>query len=338
MDDHWQAFVLRHTGASAITHRQNVQTLWSGYGTLWKLRLADGAFDSVVLKSIVLPDTETLGVSDQRSHPRGWGGRRSDLRKRSSYQIECEFYLRWATHCESGCRVAKPIAIDSDRSGHRLLLEDLDAAGFERRVRDPRPEEITAGLSWLAHFHATFLDREPDRLWRRGTYWHLDTRPDEWSAMPDDHPLKIAAERLDQALHRPTPQTIVHGDAKLGNFCFGDASPAVAAVDFQYVGGGCGMSDVAYFLGSCLMDDDLQPIENDLLDQYFDRFASAADRMGHSKQVIDRTCRLWRGLFPVAWADFTRFLVGWSPGHPKLTGYSETLAKRALDVLKRLDG
>jgi Ser/Thr protein kinase RdoA (MazF antagonist) len=61
----------------------------------------------------------------------------------------------------------------------------------------------------------------------------------------------VKAAVIDQVLNNCSYQTIVHGDAKLANFCFSKEG-AVSAVDFQYVGGGCGMKDVAYFLGSCL--------------------------------------------------------------------------------------
>ena len=41
--------------------------------------------------------------------------------------------------------------------------------------------EAKAALSWLAAFHAFFWGRpKPDGLWQQGTFWHLDTRQEEF--------------------------------------------------------------------------------------------------------------------------------------------------------------
>ena len=41
----------------------------------------------------------------------------------------------------------------------------------------------------------------------------------------------------------------------------------------------------------------------------------------------------WRPLYKVAWADFHRFMKGWSPGHWKLSDYSERVTR---EVIKNL--
>ena len=68
-------------------------------------------------------------------------------------------------------------------------------------------------------------------------------------------------------------KTIIHGDAKLANFLFGP--DAVAAVDFQYVGGGVGIKDVAYFLSSIYTEDELFSHEKKCLDHYFQALNNA---------------------------------------------------------------
>gem|GEM_PF-6732341 len=57
---------------------------------------------------------------------------------------------------------------------------------------------------------------------------------------------------VDRLLGQARFQTLVHGDAKHDNFCLAARANGAAAVDFQYVGRGPGIKDVAYFLASCL--------------------------------------------------------------------------------------
>ncbi|MEC7724282.1 MAG: phosphotransferase, partial [Planctomycetota bacterium] len=119
-------------------------------------------------------------------------------------------------------------------------------------------------------------------------------------------------------------RTLVHGDAKVANFCFG--SDGVAAVDFQYVGGGCGVQDVAYLLSSCLDDDACELHAERHLDTYF-----AALRARVADDVDGPALELaWRGLYPAAWADFHRFLVGWAPDHWKIHRYTRRMTREAL--------
>jgi thiamine kinase-like enzyme len=165
----------------------------------------------------------------------------------------------------------------------------------------------------------------PEGLWEVGTYWHLATRPDELRAL-DDSKLKKAAAEIDARLSKASFKTLVHGDAKLANFCFSDNGGEVAAVDFQYVGGGCGMKDVAYFIGSCLDEQACEAKEEELLDCYFNYLREA---LGERQKPVDpnEVISEWRRLYHLAWADFHRFLKGWCPGHWKINGYSERICR-----------
>ena len=176
------------------------------------------------------------------------------------------------------------------------------------------------------------MGKLPDSLWPIGTYWHLDTRPDELEALTDNR-LKSAAPEINNTLNACHHHTLVHGDAKLANFCFSTNGKSVAAVDFQYVGGGCGMKDVAYFIGSCLKEKDCERYEAELLNSYFDHLKYA---LSEQKSLINANDleKEWRSLYPVAWTDFHRFIKGWSPGHWKIHDYSERLAR---DVMENLD-
>ena len=115
----------------------------------------------------------------------------------------------------------------------------------------------------------------------------------------EDSWLKTNASRIDSALNNSTYRTFVHGDAKVANFCFGQNRSNVAALDFQYVGGGCGMKDVAYFISSCLESDDAAKWESQLLDTYCKELKSRVPDVEFRKLESE-----WRALYPVAWADF----------------------------------
>jgi len=287
-------WIARATGARRVERGERIQLLWSGYGEIYRVHLHGAASRTAIVKSVTPPSRARTG---DRSHDR----------KCASYDVEIAWYRSLSKRCDDACRV--PLLFDGARFGDRflLVLEDLDAKGFGgRRGRNPRSSDVDLCLDWLAAFHARFLDTKPEGLWATGTYWHLATRPDELAAI-EDEALRRAAPILDARLRVGRFHTLVHGDAKLANYCFG--AQAVAAVDFQYVGGGCGMSDLAYFLGS-LADDGLDEGEQRHLDRYFASLRSAlADR----PIDVDALELEWRTLYPIASADFHRFVAGWAP-------------------------
>ena len=275
-------FVAEQTG-SRVGHIERIQSLWSGYGELLRVQLEDDS--SVIVKSVSPPAHAEQDVSY--------------VRKCRSYEVEQTFYRAFAPRCDASCRVARPLGQRRKKHECLLVLEDLDAAGFAERHHDPIGVELDACLAWLASFHARFIEVAPEGLWKQGTYWHLATRRDDLARIRD-RALRQRAPELDRLLREARFQTIVHGDAKPDNFCFSRDGGSVAAVDFQYVGGGCGMKDVAYLLYGTT-----PKIEARALDTYFTRLRSLcavdADALEHE----------WRALYPVARDDFRRFLAGW---------------------------
>lgn len=323
MNEQFKSIILESTGATDFSQTETIQNLWSGYGKILRIGLKNATMQSVVVKHVRLPKGG--------SHPRGWNTDLSHQRKVRSYEVEMEWYARWAESCDESCRIPKCYALEWQGDEVLMVLEDLNTSGYPLRKSSISWDDIEACINWLANFHALFMHKETDGLWETGTYWHLDTRPDELAAL-DDRSLKNAASKIDKLLKDSPYQTFVHGDAKLANFCFGNKGNAVAAVDFQYVGGGCGMKDLAYFIGSCLYEDDCEKLETALLDSYFKSFRKAM-KLHNPAMPADKIEENWRGLYPVAWTDFHRFLKGWSPGHWKINSYSEKLARNVVDSL-----
>ncbi|MGC6444732.1 MAG: phosphotransferase [Rubripirellula sp.] len=327
-----EKFVQTITGSQRVQLLDVIQSLWSGYGVIQRALLhgsqQSGSIDPlpVVIKHIDL--------SQVRENRRGWGSDLSHQRKIRSYQVEKSFYELLAARCEERCTVPRLIAAEEteNASGWIIILSDLNSYGFDARKDHATLKDMHACLNWLANFHAEFLGIDHHNLWPTGTYWHLETRPDEYNAMPNGG-LKRAATAIDQRLNNARFKTLVHGDAKLANFCFTDGQPtSVAAVDFQYVGGGCGIKDVAYFISSCLSDRDAERMQEQLLAFYFDQLQQAITARSAAVDFAELESE-WRALYAYAWADFCRFLTGWSPGHWKLNSYTDAITERVLDEL-----
>lgn len=271
---------------------QLLQELWGGYGRLVRRSTPEG---TEIVKDVRWPPGKT-----DLSH----------RRKLRSYQVEAHWYRHWGARVPAVCRIPSCREVRTRPDGMVLLLEDLDAAGYTRRSSHLGREDLQGAIDWLARFHATFLGIPPEGLWKEGSYWHLDTRPDEWKGMPAG-PLRDAAAEIHRRLSGARFRTIVHGDAKPDNFCLGSPG-SVAAVDFQYVGGGCGMRDLAYLLddfrGGALEEASTRPA----LDRYFRTFREALAGNPPHAPFAEEIEAEWRALFPVAWLDFQRFLQGWS--------------------------
>lgn len=325
--------IVNATGASDVRVGNTLQELWSGYGSIVQLQLLGESSTSAILKLIEPPH--------QAQHPRGWNTTNSHQRKIRSYQVETHWYQHYSSPCNVSyanvgksnvsCKVPSVLAASSTAARQWILMEDLTDA-YPRRAATLSVSQAQVCLRWLAAFHAKFLNCKPTGLWDVGTYWHLETRSEELQSMPVGQ-LKTAASELDERLNKSEFQSIVHGDAKVANFCFSQNMGAVAAVDFQYVGGGVGVKDVAYFLGSCLDEETIELHESDLLSAYFKTLHECVS-ISHGQEYATRVEREWSDLYEIAWTDFYRFLEGWMPGHKKINRYTKRLAGRAFDQLR----
>lgn len=329
MNESCRMLIEKALQASSVTKDEVLQPLWSGYGEVYRVKLTDAVVPSVMVKHI------NPGLQNG-SHPRGWHSDASVQRKLKSYAVEQCWYEQYAPSCNEGCKVPTCYGSDGDGNERWIVLEDLDYSGYSLRLSQLSPVQCRQCLAWLAHFHALFLNRNPENLWPVGTYWHLATRQQEWHAC-NNLQLKDNAGALDKLLNSCLHTTLVHGDAKVANFCFAEETSqlGVAAVDFQYTGGGCGIRDVAYFFGSCLSESECQLFADDLLDQYFDLFKTACLQLPTpvASAEFQKIEQEWRYLYPVAWADFHRFLDGWSPDHQKINNYTHQQTHIALSRL-----
>lgn len=307
---------------ASITIEEEVQSLWSGYGQI--VRCKSQVANHYYIVKVIVP-------SKANDHPRGWGSAIAHQRKLTSYQVESSFYQHYADLTDQYCKVPKLFHASVEEKQILLVMEDLNHTGYNLRKKDAKWHDIVPAIKWLAYFHACFMNREVNRLWPTGTYWHLATRQDEFLAMPDSE-YKDKASVIDSVLNKANFKTLVHGDAKFENLCFHSNGKQVAAVDFQYAGQGTGVKDLAYLVGSCLTNEQLFEYDSLIIDEYLLHLNQA---LRHYHVVLDTDAlnEEVRRLYPVAWADFYRFLLGWNPNSWKMNEFMQIKSKEGLELL-----
>ncbi|QLE85609.1 phosphotransferase [Shewanella sp. Scap07] len=312
----------QHFATASVNHTAQIQSLWSHYGSIDRYNVNGSP---VVVKSIEIPQAQ--------QHPRGWHTNVGHQRKIRSYQIEKNWYRNHQTDHGVSYLMPRLIAIiDGDHQDQfSLVLSDLDASGFCIRPKRANLSQIKLMIQWLAQLHGQHLTKKADNnaikdYWLHGSYWHLSTRPDELDAMANGK-LRAYANEISLQLDNCLYQTIIHGDAKLANFCIHNSETKVAAVDFQYVGNGVGVKDLVYLLGSCLNAQQLSQHHPTLVDYYFAQLQQYSE---HLTNHFDDLQQQWRRLIPYAYADFERFLAGWAPEHIKRNEFTDNMTRKAI--------
>jgi hypothetical protein len=225
--------------------------LWAGMGHIYEIAFsASGRRRRFIVKRVTPPPRKRRDKGDER--------------KATSYVIESNFYRHVAPALieDHGLTMPVPYHVERVGGGHgdgdddddrvTICMSFLDGTPARYRLHDDDDDDggVRSVLSWLATLHAsTWSSRvDLDGLIERGTiqpvgsYWHLDTRPDEHASMSGrgwEGRLKLAARAIHERLRRDGMQCVVHGDAKNTNMLFGDFGgdgKVVGMYDFQYCG------------------------------------------------------------------------------------------------------
>jgi hypothetical protein len=198
-------------------------------------------------------------------------------------------------------------------TGPTLVLEDLDALRPGDQLAGATAAEARAAAEYLAALHAAFWN---DPLlaacsWLPGPtdpvvagYGHLfeltwpSFRDRAAGFVPAEHldAAERAIERFDDAVERfaAAPRTLLHGDFRLDNLLFDDATngpPAVAALDWQLAAWGRGPYDLALFCAGSLETDTRRAVEDDLVARYHEALV-ANGVSGYSVDDCRRDYRL----------------------------------------------
>jgi aminoglycoside/choline kinase family phosphotransferase len=216
--------------------------------------------------------------------------KREYLHQAGFYEREVRFYQELADRVKFRTPRCYHGAIDAETGHFVLLLEDLAPARNGERAAGCSLADAQLAIREIAKFHAAWWENRQlaEMGWVRSfgtaaTRQHLhELYQNSWDPFlekikPDlvETVLEIGQrfggkvmEVLDQ-FHAP-PRTLVHNDYMLDNLFFGAQGDAVefAVVDWQFLTYGCGMLDVASFLGGNVSIEDRRAHETDLLRTY----------------------------------------------------------------------
>jgi hypothetical protein len=314
-----------------ISRSTHLSELWAGYGHIYRLTLSPSpSRDATCIVKTICPPPSARDEQDE-----------GHIRKMLSYRIEANFYRDFSARLVSpddGCHIPTlHAASSSDHEAQTLVLEDL-AIRFpvlaERRgtLNDA---QLNKALQWLASFHARSWNTQSDSfcppplqaetwsgrgLWQQGGYHYLATRRDELSNIDARsrwgqlglHAHSDLPTVVDWCLNNPTDRSrlcLIHGDVKAANMAFSRDTRHMAMYDFQYVGVGLGVQDLAKFLTTSIPSHHLANRGEEALLRTYHR--ALLDRLPKGAQYdFDDFMHDWQ-LALVAWV---RFLAGWSGG------------------------
>jgi aminoglycoside/choline kinase family phosphotransferase len=217
------------------------------------------------------------------------------------YEREVSFYQLLA----SNVSIRTPqcfFAGRDEKDNFLLILEDLTPAALIDQFGGINVEVARHGLDALAGLHGPThaLDDLHSSSWLRGVSEELaplyasvlpglfDQFLDRYDERLDDELRTLVTtlrERLAQFSNYATPHPCVtHGDFRTDNLLIDacDGAVPLAVVDWQTVGVGSPLLDVAYFLTTSLSPDDCVRHETELIDYYLDAMSEQQVRISRN--------------------------------------------------------
>lgn len=214
----------------------------------------------------------------------------------------------------------------------------MQVPGQDEPVSHSTPFSISAGST----LNQQAGPQPPTGLWDQGCYWHLDTRQQEFQSIPRSwSELRGVADRVDAVLkgqradgsETTCHQTLVHGDFKSANLLW-NADGRCCAYDFQYVGKGLGVRDMAKFVVSAVDIDVLEEDqgEQQLLQHYHTELLKQLRSNGKAEAAQRYSYEVMVAQFELCLVDYVRFMAGWG-----FWGNVEWASERTREIIKRID-
>mmetsp|Transcript_23917 Transcript_23917/g.66270 ORF Transcript_23917/g.66270 Transcript_23917/m.66270 type:complete len:337 (-) Transcript_23917:499-1509(-) len=301
---------LADADVTTVNSQSQIANLWAGMGSIVRLKCDRNSKSSgKTQKTIIAKRIKCLNA-------RSFG----DKRKAASYRVEASFYgsLYCRELSEQGICCQGLHTEDDGMGSITILMEPLP----NHTLHYMNGKIAEAAVRSVAKLHAYFWGISKSTsavndvgLAEQGTYWYLDTRPDEYDNMDGRRGLsgrlKRAAHGIDTALKEHEYQTICHGDLKACNMSMSRDPSYVTFVDFQYLGKACPTKDLAYlFVCGMDIDDDFEERQEDeLLRLYIDELAS--NGVGKDKDAPLPTLERLKEVIDLSYCDLYRWMLGW---------------------------
>ncbi len=344
-------------------HIQTLCSLWAGMGHIYKVHVPctsgkqsgtgrsksssnknknnNQAMLTLIVKHIVLPTNTNQSLSNQR--------------KTDSYFVEANFYEKLVPMLISQYKISVPVPyliqrpsseapISKKAQNKNDIVIAMSYVENDRSQRYSRRQQRDAVLTWLAHFHAVFWGSQNAEtavstygLQPEGSYWYLNTRPEEHDSMPSTGwigRLKTAARAIaDYLQHRDIYQCIIHGDAKEANIlyacensiCSNEVCCQATFCDYQYCGKGSLTKDLVYYL--MRFDDKDDDNMDEAIEFYLQQLKERLPPDVSAPTLQDLQISM-----PLAYCDLYRFMIGWGNW-----GSNNRPNRRVTNLLNQLD-